>query len=487
MRLRFSLFTKILLWFFLNLIVLGAVLLLLFNRQFRLEAGHRLESVASLMAVELRAAPPAEREAILRRYSETYQVEFLLYLNNGVKMAGREMALPNEVMAGIIAPVGPPAAPPRRDDPPPRFDEAGRPVPPPDQPANNPPPRPRVITLKTTDPTRYWAIVRVPVFEPGRPEPLRGSLVVVSDSISGHGLFFDPQPWLMILLVVLTLSVLFWLPFVRHITRILAQMTTATEQIAEEKFDVRVAAQRSDELGRLGRAINHLAERLAGFVSGQRRFLGDISHELNSPLARAQLALSILEERVDAAQRPYVEDVQEEIRLMSNLVSELLTYSKAGLKSSAISLEPVPLRPLAQQIIEREAEPGTDIRLEIEESLSAMASPGLLSRALGNLIRNAVRYAGTAGPITVAAARQGGQISLSVSDCGPGVPDGELSRLFDPFYRLEPDRARHTGGTGLGLAIVKTCVEACQGTVTASNRLPHGLEITIRLKAASLE
>jgi two-component system sensor histidine kinase CpxA len=483
MRLRFSLFTKILLWFFLNLLVLGAVLLLLFNRQFRLEAGHRLESVASLMAVELRAAPQSEREAILRRYAATYQVDFLLYLNNGVKVAGREMTLPNEVIGGIIAPVGPPADPPRRDEPP-RFDEAGRPVPP-GQPVPNPPPRPRVITLKTTDPTRYWAIVRVPVFESGRPEPLRGSLVVVSDSMSGRGLFFDPQPWLMILIVVLTLSVLFWLPFVRHITRILAQMTTATEQIAEEKFDVRVTAQRSDELGRLGRAINHLAERLAGFVSGQRRFLGDISHELNSPLARAQLALSILEERVDPAQRAYVEDVQEEIRLMSHLVSELLTYSKAGLKTSAVSLEPVLLRPLAQQIIEREAGPGAEIRLEIDESLSAMASPGLLSRALSNLIRNAIRYAGTAGPIIVAAARQGGQISLSVSDGGPGVPDGELSRLFDPFYRLEPDRARHTGGTGLGLAIVKTCVEACQGTVTASNRLPHGLEITVRLKAAS--
>lgn len=75
-------------------------------------------------------------------------------------------------------------------------------------------------------------------------------------------------------------------------------------------------------------------------------------------------------------------------------------------------------------------------------------------------------------------------VNLSVSDGGPGVAEAELERIFDPFYRVDSSRDRATGGVGLGLAIVKTCVESCRGTVTARNRVPTGLEVTIRLAAA---
>jgi two-component system sensor histidine kinase CpxA len=107
-----------------------------------------------------------------------------------------------------------------------------------------------------------------------------------------------------------------------------------------------------------------------------------------------------------------------------------------------------------------------------------------LSRALSNLIRNAVRYAGHAGPIEISAERLADGIAIRVSDSGPGVPPSELSRIFDPFYRVEASRSRETGGAGLGLAIVKTCVEACRGTVQARNRNPTGLEVTLRLPSA---
>lgn len=111
------------------------------------------------------------------------------------------------------------------------------------------------------------------------------------------------------------------------------------------------AAARRDKRGRLGKAINHLATRLSGFVQGQKRFLGDIWHELNSPLARRQFALSILEERIEPAERSYVADVQEEVAVMTKLVSELLAYSKAGIKQAEIKLEPVGLHSLVPQVI----------------------------------------------------------------------------------------------------------------------------------------
>jgi two-component system sensor histidine kinase CpxA len=91
---------------------------------------------------------------------------------------------------------------------------------------------------------------------------------------------------------------------------------------------------------------------------------------------------------------------------------------------------------------------------------------------VANLVRNALRYAGHAGPVQVSAQAQDGHVMLSVSDSGPGVAEGELERLFEPFYRPDSARTREAGGTGLGLAIVRTCVDACGGSVSARNRRP---------------
>jgi two-component system sensor histidine kinase CpxA len=108
----------------------------------------------------------------------------------------------------------------------------------------------------------------------------------------------------------------------------------------------------------------------------------------------------------------------------------------------------------------------------------------LLARAVGNVLRNAIRYAGNAGPVLLRAVASGPEIVLTVRDSGPGVPESSLAKLFDPFFRPDVSRTADTGGVGLGLAIVKTCVEACQGRVSLRNLQPHGLEVEIRLPAA---
>jgi two-component system sensor histidine kinase CpxA len=113
-----------------------------------------------------------------------------------------------------------------------------------------------------------------------------------------------------------------------------------------------------------------------------------------------------------------------------------------------------------------------------------MAVPRLLSRALENIIRNAVRYAAADGPILITANRDYANVILTVSDVGPGVPEDTLPKLFDPFYRPDNSRTTVTGGTGLGLAIVKSCIKACHGDVSASNRVPTGFIVTITLQAA---
>ncbi|RPJ32343.1 MAG: sensor histidine kinase, partial [Planctomycetaceae bacterium] len=124
-----------------------------------------------------------------------------------------------------------------------------------------------------------------------------------------------------------------------------------------------------------------------------------------------------------------------------------------------------------------------EIQIEIETDLKVSGDEKCVFRDISNLARNAIRYAGGQGPITISAQRQADRIAVTVADCGPGVPEEALERIFTPFFRLGSARDRKTGGTGLGLAIARSCVEACGGTVTCSNRMPHGLNVTLTLQA----
>ncbi|MBS1794334.1 MAG: HAMP domain-containing histidine kinase [Acidobacteria bacterium] len=462
------------LWFFLNLLVLGGVFLALINLDFRFDRNSfffapnsRLDYLARLITNETQDKTRDERDAILRRYAEYYRVTLYIFDDDAKQIGGPPVALPPEIAEKIV----------RNKMPAPVRDGDGRPA----EPKMMRPPAPFFYT-KTADPPLYWSSSPVFVFDRDLPDPVRARLVAASDSFTGNGLFFNPWPWLLTIGVVVAVSTAVWFPFVRGLTRNIAEMNDAAEKIADEDFSARVSERRSDELGHLGASINHLAQRLEGFVGGQKRFLGDVSHELNSPLARMQFALSILEDRVDEKNRGYVEDVREEVELMSKLVKELLTYSKAGIKAPQIELERTVLRPLVERVAEREkGAEAVAVEISIDPATEVLAQPEMLARAIANVVRNSVRHAGREGSIEISAV-DGNEVELKIRDRGAGVPDDALEKIFDPFYRLETHRSRATGGTGLGLAIVKTCVEACQGKVTAQNHKDGGLEITIRLK-----
>jgi two-component system sensor histidine kinase CpxA len=112
------------------------------------------------------------------------------------------------------------------------------------------------------------------------------------------------------------------------------------------------------------------------------------------------------------------------------------------------------------------------------------ANPAYLIRAIANVLRNAVRYAGDKGPIQISAHLKGSRVQITVADSGPGVPEEALEKIFTPFYRLEEARDRQSGGSGLGLAIVRSCIGTCGGTVEARNRPRRGMEVIMELPAA---
>ncbi len=480
MGVKLPLFSKIMVWFFLNLLLLAAIFLLIFglNVQFERsapifgEAANRLEAVSRLIESATDELSRDERDAILKKYSDAYKVDFFLFDFEGKQLGGQPVTLPAAVYDDITHFSGFGPRPSNIPSNQPRRGPGGL----------APPGLPQTMSFTTADPTNYWKIIRTLTFISGKNEPIRSRLIARSDSPNGNGLFFDPWPWVFLAAAVVGISIIFWLPFVRSITKSVKQMTEAAEKIAAEDFTVRVDDRRKDELGGLGASINNLAKRLSGFVSGQKRFLGDISHELNSPLARMQFALSILEERVRAENQPHVVDVREEVELMSKLVGELLSYSKSGLHGAAVKLESVNLRSLVERVVDRETTAGKhDVEIAVNENLAAKAQPELLFRAIANVVRNSLDHAADKGKVGISAKKNGRHVILTVSDDGPGVPEEMLEKIFDPLFRVQDDRSRDTGGTGLGLAIVKTCVEACGGHVFARNRAPSGLEIVIKL------
>jgi len=511
MNIRYPLYAKILFWFFLNLVLLALVVLVLMRGQFRFGfdwmlatgADARIQAVSDIIVAELNDSPQTNWNSVLNRFDDAYRIQFLVFRADGTQLAGKPVALPPEIRLRLGEGRGPMRMRPPQEEPGVESslpEGPGRPLR--DRPGFGPPPgrggpRPDFLpgtfaqlrgpfpksVVRTFAPTRYWLIVRAPISDPDRLRNRPLALLAVSHSLSAGGLLFDFKPWLAVGLGAVILSALLWIPLVRGITRSIGQMTHATRQIAEGRFDGRVSERRRDELGALGQSVNRMAARLAGFITGQKRFLGDTAHELCSPIARIQVGLGILEQRADEKQKAYVEDVREEVQHMSALVNELLSFSKAGLREKEIPLQPVPLAELVGRVVNREAAAPDQVQIQVPGDLQALAEPDLLARAVANLIRNALRYAGGAGPVVVSAIAQDKGVVLTVADSGPGVPENTLQQIFDPFFRVESSRSRDTGGVGLGLAIVKTCVEACQGTVAARNRQPSGLEIEIRLRA----
>ena len=489
---RFPLALKVSGWLLLNLALLAALAAALLVAQggFTWNAlvegppGRRVQALAEATVGDIRTLSPRERPAAFTRFGETYNASVGLFADDGRLLQGTLAEIPDELRTQLTRPRRGADAPPSRPREPAPEDGPGEPPGPP-PPQNDSPPRqtrpPQRSLFHTGDPAAYWLAVRIDPTSPNRPP---STLVLRVPTLAHLLRLLDLTPWLWIAAAATVVSLLFWLPFVRSLTRDLGKLTRATEAIADGRFDTRVAEKRRDELGALGGSVNRMAGRLDRLVTGQKRFLGDIAHELGSPLGRMQVSVSILEQRAGPELQNAITDVREEVEHMSALVGELLAFTRAGLRPRDAALTSVALAPLAARVLAREAADDA-VRLALPDHLTVLADADLLARALGNLVRNALRHAGRSADITLRAETDAGAVLLILEDTGPGVPPESLARLGEPLYRPEAARTRETGGAGLGLAIVKSCLEATGGTVRFENRAPRGFRAILRLPSAA--
>lgn len=330
-----------------------------------------------------------------------------------------------------------------------------------------------------------------------RPDPsgslnallLDGGAVAVArmrgSSLLARAVGVDTLHWRLLVIFLVAGIVSFLLA--RYLTRPLRSLRHASQRVAAGDLSVRVTPELRSadaEIAALGRDFDRMAERVEELVVAQQRLLTDVSHELNSPLARLRVALELARQKAGGAAEAPLDRIEREAERLSVLIGEILTLTRLE-QGEPPPREPVELGALIEEIVrDADFEAGSDGRrvvLEGSASITLLGDEELLRRAIENVVRNAVRFAPEGTEVTLRVEEDEERVTIRVRDRGPGVPDEALRSIFVPLYRVERDRDRKTGGAGLGLAIAERAVKLHGGTIEAENAEDGGLLVTLRL------
>lgn len=318
-------------------------------------------------------------------------------------------------------------------------------------------------------------------------------ILPVSEAINRH-------PYLR-LIGIAVFGGLLCLLLTRNITRPIVGLRAAASSIAEGRLKTRVGPSldlRRDEIGALGRDFNRMAEQIESLVTAQKNLLGDVSHELRSPLARLIVALSLLRQCPVEEAPEYLNRIGIEVDRLDKLIGQLLTLNRID---SAVDASLRVDFDLADIVHEVAADGDFEARAHDRRVKVISADPcamqgvaELLRSAIENVVRNAVRHtkAGTTVEITLeredsylqTEGRSKGAALIRVRDYGPGVPDEMLSEIFLPFQRVPAPANGETDGAGLGLAIAERVVQMHVGAIRAFNAKDGGLVVEIELPQA---
>lgn len=267
----------------------------------------------------------------------------------------------------------------------------------------------------------------------------------------------------------------------RYISHPVEVLRSATRQLAAGDLSARAApklAPRRDELVELAEDFDVMAARIESLLRAQRQMLGDISHELRSPLTRLGVALELAEN----GDREALQRMRGDLTKLDQLIEQILTINR--LDSGGLEFQQVNLETVLSEIVRDANYEGRSRNVAVDltgDPVTLDANPALLKSCVENIVRNALRYAPENSRVEVEARSLGSEATIHVRDRGPGVPVEALPRLFEPFYRVAESRSDKLGGRGLGLAISQRAALAHGGTIAARNREGGGLEVEVRL------
>jgi two-component system sensor histidine kinase CpxA len=300
------------------------------------------------------------------------------------------------------------------------------------------------------------------------------------------------------LLAVLLTGGLLCYGLARYLTTPLQKLRTTSNELAEGNLSARVGAnlaKRRDEIGQLGRDFNKMSERLEAMVRAQQRLLGDISHELRSPLARLGVALGLARQRSGPELKSVLDRIERESENLNEMISQLLTLTKLESGTDQRHRTQVDLSSLVREVADdadfEARSANRSVQVVTNEKCSITGVEELLRSAIENVVRNAVKFTREGTAVEIALRKQNGAgdnfAVITVRDRGAGVAEESLEKLFQPFYRTEDSRDRQSGGgTGLGLAITERAVLLHGGSVKAENAAGGGLSVEMKLLIPSV-
>jgi signal transduction histidine kinase len=276
----------------------------------------------------------------------------------------------------------------------------------------------------------------------------------------------------------------------RQVVGPLARLATAAQRIARGYYAERVPGSGTDELDQLAVSFNEMAAALEDAERRRRQLIGDVAHELRTPLATLSGYLEGLQDGVvQPSDRTWAMLGAETARL-TRLVEDLQELSRAEAHQLSLALQPVDATTAVQAAVDRLAPEfvakGLTLDVTVPPGLSLRADPDRLIQVLTNLLSNALRYTPAPGHVQLAVSRTSQTIRFQVQDTGVGIAAEHLPHVFERFYRVDKSRARALGGSGIGLTITKALVEAMGGHIAvASAGAGQGTTVTVELPLAT--
>ncbi|MFF7854358.1 ATP-binding protein [Streptomyces sp. NPDC007904] len=275
----------------------------------------------------------------------------------------------------------------------------------------------------------------------------------------------------------------------RAVLRPVRAMTLAAKGLGEGDLDRRVPVSGRDEIAQLGGAFNRMADSLQAGEERQRRLIGDIAHELRTPLANLRGYLEALRDGVVEPTPDLLASLHEEAMLQQRIVDDLqdLALAEAGtLTYHPTEVDLGELLETGRTAHHAQAEAaGVTLELEAPRPVFVTADPDRLRQVVGNLVGNALRATPAGGTVTLALAARGELAVLEVRDTGKGIAETDLPHLFDRFWRADASRGRATGGSGLGLSIARQIVTDHRGTIEVRSTVGAGTTFTVVLPATA--
>lgn len=281
--------------------------------------------------------------------------------------------------------------------------------------------------------------------------------------------------------IALFASLLFSAIFATYLTRPIRHLRKVSTRLAEGDLDARVTpfiGRRNDELSDLGNDFDFMAARLQTLLNAQRQLLHDVSHELRSPVARMRLAVGIAQQQPEKLQVA-LERIERETERLDELLGQILTLARLESNLNRDATETVNLDELLEEIVKDvrfEAQAlNRNISYEVAKNASIKGQPELLRRAFENVIRNALKYTAEGTSVEIRLTEEQHRPAILIRDHGPGIPEAELDKVFQPFYRLPEKDKSQPSGYGLGLAIAKRALEKHAATIALANAAGGGL------------